>query len=281
MTKITVNDLKYKYPLTNELALKGFSFTVEAGEFIGIIGKSRSGKSTLCQALVGLVPHFFKGAYGGSVHIGTMEVATSKIADLALKVGLVFQNPFTQVTGSKLTVYEEIAFGLENMGIDRGEMKERIDHALYLLDIYKFKERNPFDLSGGQMQRMAIAGIIAMRPEVLVLDEPTSQLDPQGSEEVFKAIQTLSKEGMTVVMVEHKMEKMAKYSDRVILMHEGAIIDIDTPGKIFSRSNLMTYGVEAPIFTQICQGLGLRNQTDSLYPVTLQEAHSAVVNNRK
>jgi len=277
MKKIIVNDLKYKYPLAQTLALKGLSFSVEAGEFIGIVGENLSGKSTLCQALVGLVPHFFKGAYGGSVVVSGIEVATSEIAELALKVGLVFQNPFTQVTGSKLTVYEEIAFGLENVGIDREEMKDQIDQALHLLDIYKFKDRNPFDLSGGQMQRMAIAGIIAMRPEILVLDEPTSQLDPQGAEEVFKAIQKLSKEGMTVIMVEHKMEKIAQYSDRVMLLHQGEIIDFDTPGKVFSRADLMGYGVNAPIFTQICKGLGAQNQTNALYPVTLDEAYAAVV----
>lgn len=277
MTKIVVKDLKYRYPSAQTLALKGLSFTVEAGEFIGIVGANLAGKSTLCQALVGLVPHFFKGAYGGSVVVSGTEVGTSDIAELALKVGLVFQNPFTQVTGSKLTVYEEIAFGLENVGIAREEMTSRIDHALQLLDIYKFKERNPFDLSGGQMQRMAIAGIIAMQPEVLVLDEPTSQLDPQGSEEVFRAIQKLSKEGMTVIMVEHKMEKIAKYSDRVMLLHEGTMVNFDTPEKIFSRNDLMDYGVDTPIFTQICRGLDVCNQDSGLYPVTLQEAYAAVV----
>jgi energy-coupling factor transport system ATP-binding protein len=127
------------------------------------------------------------------------------------------------------------------------------------------------------MQRMAIAGIIAMRPEILVLDEPTSQLDPQGSEDVFKAIQKLSKEGMTVIMVDHKMEKIAQYSDRVMLLHQGKIIDFDTPGKIFSRTDLMDYGVQAPIFTRICKGLGASNQTNGLYPVTLNEAYAAVV----
>lgn len=277
MKKISVENLKYKYPLTNELALKDISFEVNKGEFIGIIGKNLSGKSTLCQALVGLVPHFYKGGYGGKVMVDGLEVGTCDISEISQKAGIVFQNPFTQVTGSKLTVYEEIAFGLENMGIPREEMKERIDHALSLLDIYKFKDRNPFDLSGGQMQRMAIASIIAMRPEVIVLDEPTSQLDPQGSEEVFKAIQALSKQGMTVIMAEHKMEKIAKYSDRVMLLHEGEMVDFDTPQKIFSREDLETYGVMPPAFTKICKGLGIKNKDTGLYPITLDEAYDWVV----
>jgi len=277
MKKIIVENLKYKYPLTNELALKGISFEVAKGEFIGIVGKNLSGKSTLCQALVGLVPHFYKGSYGGSVIVDGLQVLQSEISELAHKVGIVFQNPFTQVTGAKLTVYEEIAFGLENMGIQREEMKERIDDALKLLDIYQFKDRNPFDLSGGQMQRMAIASIIAMKPEIIVLDEPTSQLDPQGSEEVFKAIQNLSKQGMTVIMIEHKMEKIAKYSDRVMLLNDGEIIDFDTPQKIFSRKDLNDYGVTAPVFTKICKELEIKNEATGLYPITLDETYDLVV----
>jgi energy-coupling factor transport system ATP-binding protein len=278
MKKIVVENLKYKYPLTNELALKGVSFEVEKGEFIGIIGKNSAGKSTLCQALVGLVPHFYKGGYGGKVIVDGIEVGKSDISEIASKVGIVFQNPFTQVTGSKMTVYEEIAFGLENMGISREDMKKRIDYSLELLDIYKYKDRNPFDLSGGQMQRMAIASIIAMRPEIIVLDEPTSQLDPQGSEEVFKSIQSLSKEGMTVIMVEHKMEKIAKYSDRVMLLDSGELVEYDIPHKIFSRDDLNEHGVVPPAFTKICRGLNIKNEKTGLYPITLEEAYDLVVN---
>lgn len=278
MKKIIVENLKYKYPLTSELALKGVSFEVDKGEFIGIVGKNLSGKSTLCQALVGLVPHFYKGGYGGKVMVDGLEVGKCEISEISQKVGIVFQNPFTQVTGSKLTVYEEIAFGLENMGISRDEMRERIDYSLELLAIYPFKDRNPFDLSGGQMQRMAIASIIAMKPEIIVLDEPTSQLDPQGSEEVFKAIQALSKEGMTVIMVEHKMEKIAKYSGRVMLLNNGEIVAFDTPQKIFSRDDLHEYGVAAPAFTQICKGLGIKDEKTGLYPITLDETYDLVVN---
>ncbi len=277
MKKILVENLKYRYPLNDKLALKGISFEVNEGEFIGIIGQNLSGKSTLCQAIVGLVPHFYKGAYGGRVVIDGIEVGKSEVLEISKKVGIVFQNPFTQVTGSKLTVYEEIAFGLENMGISRDEMIERIDYSLKLLDIYKYKDRNPFDLSGGQMQRMAIASIIAMRPDIIVLDEPTSQLDPQGSEEVFRAVQDLSNQGMTVIMVEHKIEKIAKYSNRVMLLDDGKIIDFDVPSKIFSRDDLIDHGIAAPAFTRICRGLGIKNNKTGLYPITLEEAYDMVV----
>lgn len=272
MARLEINHLKYRYPYTERLALDGITCTIEPGEFIGIIGKNGSGKSTLCQAFTGLVPTFYRGAYGGSLKIDGMDVRDIKVDDLCQKIGLVFQNPFNQVTGSKLTVYEEIAFGLENLGIPREEMHRRIKDAMELLDIGRFTERNPFDLSGGQMQRMAIASIIAMNPEVIILDEPTSQLDPQGSEEVFRAVQKLSQKGITVIMVEHKMEKIAAYSDRVMLLDDGKMIDFDTPQKIFSRDDLEEHGVQAPAFTRIGRGIGARNSKTKLYPVTLEEA---------
>lgn len=272
MAEIRIENLKYRYPHTKKLALDGITCEIKQGEFIGVIGRNGSGKSTFCQALTGLVPNFYRGAYGGKVFIDNIKVDTVGVEEICQKVGLVFQNPFNPVTGAKLTVYEEIAFGLENLGIPRDEMIRRVDEAMELLDIAKYKDRHPFDLSGGQMQRMAIASIIAMQPEVIILDEPTSQLDPQGSEEVFKAVQKLSKKGITIIMVEHKIEKIAAYSDRVILLDEGKLIDMDTPQKIFSKENLHEYGVEAPIFTKICKGLGIRNNKTLCYPVTLEEA---------
>jgi len=274
MARIVIEHLKYKYPGTNKLALDDISFTIEPGEFIGIIGRNESGKSSLCQAIAGLIPNFYKGAYGGKIFIDDMEVKKVGVEELCETVGIVFQNPFNQVTGSKLTVYEEISFGLENMGIPREEMIKHIDDAMELLDISKYRDRYPFDLSGGQMQRMAIASIIAMKPEVILLDEPTSQLDPQ-------AVQKLSKQGITIIMVEHNMEKIAAYSDRIVLLEDGKLIDIDTPQKIFSRDDLDEYGVEAPVYTQICRELGLKDRSSGYYPITLEEAKRILSGDRK
>lgn len=270
MASIVIEHLKYKYPGSKELALNDISFTVKPGEFIGIIGRNESGKSSLCQAVAGLIPNFYKGAYGGKVLIDDMKIRNTTVDELCKKVGIIFQNPFNQVTGAKLTVYEEIAFGLENLGVERGEMKRRIIDAMELLDISKYKERYPFDLSGGQMQRMAIASIIAMKPEVIILDEPTSQLDPQGRDEVFRAIHKLSRQGITILMVEHNMEKIASYCDRVVLMDSGKLIAIDTPEKIFSREDLDDHGVEAPVYTKVCKSLGIKNKVTGYYPVTLE-----------
>lgn len=276
MARLEINNLKYRYPYTDRLALDGITCTIEPGEFIGVIGKNGSGKSTFTQALIGLVPNFYRGAYGGSVKVDGVNVNDVETDDLCQKIGLVFQNPFNQVSGSKNTVYEEIAFGLENLGIPRDEMHKRIKDAMKLLDIERFTDREPFALSGGQMQRMAIASIIAMDPEVIILDEPTSQLDPQGSEEVFQAVQNLSQRGITVIMVEHKMEKIAAYSDRVMLLDDGKLIDFDTPQKVFSRDDLAEHGVQAPAFARIGKGLGVRHPKTKQYPVTLEEAKEAL-----
>lgn len=272
MAQIVIEHLKYKYPGSNALALDDISLTIKSGEFLGIIGRNESGKSSLCQAVAGLIPNFYKGAYGGKVFIDDLEVKTVDVDELCQKVGIIFQNPFNQVTGSKLTVYEEISFGLENLGIPRDEMKERIDEAMELLDISRLKDRYPFDLSGGQMQRMAIASIIAMKPQVIILDEPTSQLDPQGREEVFQAVQKLSRQGITILLAEHNMEKLAQYSDRVVLLDGGKLIAIDSPQNIFSREDLYEYGVEPPVYTQICKKLGIKKESTGCYPVTLTEA---------
>jgi len=274
---VVVENLKYRYPSTERLALDSVNFEVEQGEFIGIIGKNLAGKSTLCEALVGLVPHFYKGAYGGRVVVDGVEVLSSTVSELARHIGIVFQNPFTQITADKLTVYEEVAFGLENFGFDRSEMVDRIDYVLKLLGLYEYKDRNPFELSGGQMQRLAIASIIAMRPSIIVLDEPTSQLDPLGSEEVFRAVQSLSKEGITIIMVEQKMEKIAQYADKVMLMNEGRVIDFGAPEKVFSRSDLETYGVEPPVFTSIAKRLNIKDNDTGLYPVTLEQMRRLMI----
>jgi len=273
MPFIEVKGLKYKYPHTSKLVLDGIDFEADKGQFIGIIGENQAGKSTLCQAFVGLVPTMFRGAYGGKVIIDGIEASKVPIAVLCQKVGLVFQNPFNQLSGAKDTVFEEIAFGLQNLGIPREEIGKRVDKALKLLDIIKYKDRNPFDLSGGQIQRVAIASILAMEPEVLVLDEPTSQLDPQGSEDVFLVVEKLAKTGITIIMVEQKMEKLAAYCDKILLLHRGVQVAYDVPERIFSREDLRELGVEPPVYTQVSKALSVywKEGDDLLYPVTLKQ----------
>ena len=271
MSVITVENLRYRYPHAKELALDGLDFSVEKGEFIGIIGENGAGKSTLSQALMGLVPQFYKGAYGGTVMVDGIEAGRTPGAQLCGHVGLGFQNPFNQLSGAKDNVYEEVAFGMQNLGVPAEEMKGRVEEALKLLDIWQYRDRNPFDLSGGQMQRVAIASVLVMRPDVMILDEPTSQLDPEGSDEVFKAVETLTGSGITILMIEQKIEKLAAYCDRILLLHKGKQIAFDTPQKVFSMPDLNNYGIQAPAFTRICKAEGV-TLADGTYPVTVEEA---------
>ena len=269
MTIITIENLKYKYPGTDRLALDGITLSVKKGEFIGIVGCNGAGKSTLCQAIAGLVPQFYHGAYGGMVRVKDRLAEKVPVQELCEDVGMIFQNPFNQLSGARDTVYGEVAYGLQNLGVERDEMKARIEKALKQLDIWQYRDRNPFDLSGGQMQRVAIASILVMQPEVIILDEPTSQLDPEGTEEVFRVVDQLSQTGKTIIMVEQKLEKMAKYCDRLILMQNGKVVDIDTPEKIFAREDLYEMGIEPPAFVRISQKCGLSNP-DGTWPVTLE-----------
>ncbi|MGN0354554.1 MAG: ABC transporter ATP-binding protein [Muricoprocola sp.] len=269
MSIITIENLKYKYPGTDKLVLDGISLSIEKGEFIGIVGQNGAGKSTLCQAIVGLVPQFYHGSYGGAVKVKERLADQVQVQEMCEDVGLIFQNPFNQLSGAKDTVYGEVAYGLQNLGIEREEMKSRVERVLKQLDIWQYRDRNPFDLSGGQMQRVAIASILVMQSEVIILDEPTSQLDPEGTEEVFRVVDQLSKSGKTIIMVEQKLEKMAKYCDRLILMHDGKVIDFDTPEKIFAREDLEELGVLPPAFVRISKMYGLSNP-DGTYPTTLE-----------
>lgn len=270
MSLIEVKDLKYRYPGTTELALDGVSFTVEKGEFIGIAGENGAGKSSLSQALLGLIPQFYKGAYGGSVTVCGMDARSTPVSELCRHVGLVFQNPFNQLSGAKDTVYDEVGYGLQNLGFPPEEIRTRVESVLRCFGIWEYRDRNPFDLSGGQLQRVAICSVLAMKPDVLILDEPTSQLDPEGSEEVFHTVDELTKMGITIIMIEQKIEKLAGYCDRVLLMHQGHVVDYDTPRKIFSREDLYDLGVNPPAYTRFARANTLVFE-DGTLPVTHAE----------
>lgn len=270
MSLIEVKDLKYRYPGTTQLALDGVSFTVEKGEFIGIAGENGAGKSSLSQALLGLIPQFYKGAYGGSVTVCGMDARSTPVSELCRHVGLVFQNPFNQLSGAKDTVYDEVGYGLQNLGFPPAEIRTRVESVLRCFGIWEYRERNPFDLSGGQLQRVAICSVLAMKPDVLILDEPTSQLDPEGSEEVFHTVDELTKMGITIIMIEQKIEKLAGYCDRVLLMHQGRVVDYDTPRRIFSREDLYDLGVNPPAYTRFARANALVFE-DGTLPVTHAE----------
>ncbi|WP_374124872.1 energy-coupling factor ABC transporter ATP-binding protein [Leptotrichia hongkongensis] len=219
-----IENVSYKYPLEEKQALKNINIEIKKGEFWAIIGKNGSGKTTFCNMLRRFVPDFYKGELTGTITLEDKELKDYSQKELVQKIGFVFQNPFTQISGVKDTVFEEIAYGLENLGLDKEEIISRVEKILKLLEIEKLRDRNPYDLSGGQKQRVALASIIAMDPDILVIDEPTSQLDPKGTEDIFKIINLMANEGKTIILVEHKLELIAEYAQNILVLDEGEII---------------------------------------------------------
>ena len=219
-----IENVNYKYPLEDKQALKNINIEIKKGEFWAVIGKNGSGKTTFCNMLRRFVPDFYKGELTGKITLEDKELKDYSQKELVQKIGFVFQNPFTQISGVKDTVFEEIAYGLENLGLDKEEIISRVEKILKLLEIEKLRDRNPYDLSGGQKQRVALASIIAMDPDILVIDEPTSQLDPKGTEDIFKIINLMANEGKTIILVEHKLELIAEYAQNIIVLDEGEII---------------------------------------------------------
>ena len=219
-----IENVNYKYPLEEKQALKNINIEIKKGEFWAVIGKNGSGKTTFCNMLRRFVPDFYKGELTGKITLEDKELKDYSQKELVQKIGFVFQNPFTQISGVKDTVFEEIAYGLENLGLDKEEIISRVEKILKLLEIEKLRERNPYDLSGGQKQRVTLASIIAMDPDILVIDEPTSQLDPKGTEDIFKIINLMANEGKTIILVEHKLELIAEYAENILVLDEGEII---------------------------------------------------------
>jgi len=219
-----IENVNYKYPLEDKQALKNINIEIKKGEFWAVIGKNGSGKTTFCNMLRRFVPDFYKGELTGKITLEDKELKDYSQKELVQKIGFVFQNPFTQISGVKDTVFEEIAYGLENLGLDKEEIISRVEKILKLLEIEKLRDRNPYDLSGGQKQRVALASIIAMDPDILVIDEPTSQLDPKGTEDIFKIINLMANEGKTIILVEHKLELIAEYAENILVLDEGEII---------------------------------------------------------
>ena len=219
-----IENISYKYPLEEKQALKNINIEIKKGEFWAVIGKNGSGKTTFCNMLRRFVPDFYKGELTGTITLEDKELKDYSQKELVQKIGFVFQNPFTQISGVKDTVFEEIAYGLENLGLDKEEIISRVEKILKLLEIEKLRDRNPYDLSGGQKQRVALASIIAMDPDILVIDEPTSQLDPKGTEDIFKIINLMANEGKTIILVEHKLELIAEYAENILVFDEGEII---------------------------------------------------------
>ncbi|MBO1679602.1 energy-coupling factor ABC transporter ATP-binding protein [Bittarella massiliensis (ex Durand et al. 2017)] len=276
MSFITLQDVSYKYPLAKTFALKHVDLTFEKGKFYGIIGQNGAGKTTLCNLVRGLVPHFYGGSLTGKTIIDGTNVKKWDTDQLATQIGYVFQNPFTQISGVKETVFEEIALGLENLGIPKDEMIERVIRVCKLLKIEDLIKRDPNALSGGQRQRVAFAAIIAMDSDTLVIDEPTSQLDPEGTADVFAIIQLLKEQGKTVLLVEHKIDLLAEYADEIVVLEKAQVAFQGPAQEVLQNPALLEHGAQIPQVALLGSRLQERGIGLGRIPITQKDAIAAI-----
>ena len=271
MPIITVRNLTYTYPIGSRPAFKDVTLNIEKGEFVILTGPSGCGKTTLCRCFNGLIPHFYGGRLEGEIEVANLKVMDHQIHELAQHVGLVFQNPDNQLFA--LSVEKDVAFGLENLGLPRSEIRRRVDWALKITGIWDLRERAPYELSGGQKQRVAIASVLAMQPEIMVLDEPTSFLDPLSAQKIFHVINDLhEKLKITIILVEHRLDLVSRYADRLIVMNNGRIILDGEPRRVFNSDEARLVGVGIPKATRLFQMLKSRGIDLGETPIMAEEA---------
>ncbi len=246
---IDVKNLSFRYKESQEYYdVKDITFHVKRGEWLSIVGHNGSGKSTTVRLIDGLLE-----AESGEIVIDGQRLTEENVWNIRRQIGMVFQNPDNQFVGA--TVEDDVAFGLENQGLSRQEMKKRVEEALALVGMLEFKKREPARLSGGQKQRVAIAGVVALRPAILILDEATSMLDPEGRRELIETVQGIRKDyDMTIISITHDLEEVAM-SDRVLVMKKGSIESTSSPRELFSRNDLDQIGLDDPFANQLKNSL--------------------------
>lgn len=253
MSQIQIDNLSYLYRGAEKPSLHKVSLNISQGECVAIIGANNSGKSTLCYALAGVVPHLYNGRISGTVLIDEKDNSSRHVSEIARQVGLVLQMPEKQLSGVRYTVTEEVAFGLENLGVPRQKMLERIQEVLTLMGLRDVAERSPFHLSGGQIQRLALATVLAVDPSILVLDEPTTFLDPQGARQVFETLHVLKLQKKTVVIAEQRLDLIAEYADRVIALDQGRVVLDGKPEDALISPLLQKIGLNWTRYTQVAE----------------------------
>jgi energy-coupling factor transport system ATP-binding protein len=243
---LTLEGVTYRYPGAEGPALRGIDLQLADGEVVGVVGAGEAGKSTLCLVASGLAPRSVGGTLTGRLLIDGEDTTGQPIHDLVSRVAICFQNPATQLSQVADTVFEEVAFGPLNLGLDRLDVAARTAEALAALDIEDLAERDPRNLSGGQMQLVAVAGLLAMRPRHLVLDEPTAQLDPEGKRLVAQALRRLAAEGMAFLVAEHDTDLLAAICTRVLVVDQGTVVLTGPAAEVLADPRLEAWGVEPP-----------------------------------
>jgi energy-coupling factor transporter ATP-binding protein EcfA2 len=267
---IVAMDLSFTYAGADKPSMENVDLSIEKGEFVILTGPSGCGKTTFCRCLNGLIPNFYAGDLRGELKVDGIDVRGKSTAELATHVGFVFQNPENQLFS--LSVERDVAFGLENLGIPREEALKRVEWAMEVTGILNLRNKAPYELSGGQQQRAAIAGVLAMRPGIIVLDEPTSFLDPKSAEEIVAVIAKLNQElNLTTLLVEHRLDVVSKYANRVIVMDKGKVALDGPPGEIYDDEARLI-GIGLPRVTMLFHLLRRDGFQVKKNPTTVQQA---------
>ena len=271
-TNIELREVGFSYLRDHKTVLRNVNLDVKKGEFLGIMGPTGAGKTTLLYIMSGVIPHYFRGKLSGTITVKGKKTTDLTLAQLSKMIGLVMQDPESQIFN--LFVREELAWGLENRGIPREEIISKRNEVMKYFGIEHLQNSVTYDLSGGEKQRVAIASVYSLGNEILLLDEPTSELDPIGTTIVFDAIKKLaSKQGITIVMVEHKSEELAQFADRIALLNEGEIKLVAEPTKFFSEKELLAEtGIRPPQVTELSYELLKEGVQLKHIPLTLDDA---------
>ena len=273
MSVLSIEDLTYKYPNAQACALDKVSLNISEGEFVLITGATGAGKTTLCRCMLGLIPHFFGGEMSGNVVVLGNNTLDTQPSRLAAQVGMVFLNPEDQLIA--LSVEEELAFGPENLGLSREEIDKRIDEALNLVKINELRDRSPYELSSGQQQKVAIAAILAMRPKILILDEPTSMINPKSAVEIIEFLTALNKEeGVTTIMTEHRLDALVAFVDTIVVLEKGSIWKTGSAQEVLSSDELLNIGISVPRIIQLVNHMRKAGYEIKDLPLTIEEAAS-------
>lgn len=254
MPVIEIQGLTYSYPNSPAPSISSVNFTAERGEFVLVTGPSGCGKTTFCRCLNGLIPNSYGGTFQGEVLVEGLSTTKSPVSELAQRVGLVFQNPENELFCT--SVEREVAFGLENLALPREELRSRVDEVLSQVGISPLRDKSPDELSGGEQQKVAVAALLAMKPKILVLDEPTANLDPISARSVMDVLVKINKEsGVTIILVEHRLEMAAPHADRCVVFDGGRIALDGPPSEVLYSEAMEGIGIGVPKVVQVAKKL--------------------------
>ena len=273
---IQIQDFSFTYKSGESPALQEVSLTVPDGGFLGIIGPAGAGKTTLARAIAGIIPHHYSGDFYGSVTVNGLDTVDSTIVDLSRLVGMVFQDVESQIISP--LVEDELLYGLENFGVPREEIPGRMEEALAKVGVSDLRERSIASLSGGQRQKVAIASIIALKPKILVLDEPTGELDPRSSRQIFSLLKELNEEqGITVILIEQKIMLLCEFARQLAVLSKGRIVRQGETRDVLSHADeLQALGVNCPRVTTLSRILSEKTGTEQPVCINLDEAENMV-----